>query len=294
MPQERSWTFLSRPVSPDGRSVAYWAPVNNGPVLHVRDVTGGGDRTVFTGAREMFGNTFAWSSDSAGLVVAIDNGCQEICGPQVKELWTVDVATGATERIASGKFWLPAAWDRGAKLVVAGVTGPGGYLVAHDVIDLRQQPYDVRSTEVRPAIVGRLAASSDARFLLLSADFGGTSSLSWWPLAEPQKRQDIAFDGATAEWRPGTSEIWWVGGRTPAGCGASPCVGTELKSFDVVTGRAATSRGSFGARLAGFRVDGSAAMTLDRSGGPESLIVVDVRTGQTARLPAGGLFVRLR
>jgi len=243
----------------------------------------------------MFGNTFAWSSDGAGLVVAIDNGCQEICpGPQVKELWTVDVATGATEKVASGKFWLPAVWDRGAKLIVAGVTGPGGYLVAHDVIDLRQQPYSVRSTEVRPAVIGRLMASSDARFVLLSVDSGATSSLSWWPLAEPQKRQDVAFDGATAEWRPGTSEIWWVGGRTPAGCGVSPCAGTELNSFDVVTSRTVTSRGSFGARLAGFRVDGSAAMTVDRSGGPESLIVVDVRTGQTARLFAGGPFVRLR
>jgi len=45
--------------------------------------------------------------------------------------------------------------------------------------------------------------------------------------------------------------------------------------------------------LAGFRIDGSAAMTLDRSGGPESIIVVDVRTGQPARLFAGGPFVRL-
>jgi hypothetical protein len=295
MPLERSWTFLSRTVSPDGRSIAYWTPVDNGPVLHVRDVASGGDRTVFTGAREMFGNTFAWSSDGTGLVVAIDNGCQELCPtPQIKELWTIDLATGATEKIASGKFWLPAVWDRTAKLVVAGVTGPGGYLVGHDVIDLRQQPYAIRSTEVRPAVIGRLAASSDARFVLLSADFGGTSALSWWPLAEPQKKQDVAFDGATAEWRPGTSEIWWVGGRTPAGCRISPCAGTELKSFDVLTGRTATSRGSFGSTIAGFRVDGSAAMTLDRSGGPESLIVVDVRTGQTARLPAGGPFVRLR
>src|SRR5438445_4825253 len=43
-PQGRSFTSVSRMVSPDGQSVAYWSPVRNGPVLHVGSVTGGADR----------------------------------------------------------------------------------------------------------------------------------------------------------------------------------------------------------------------------------------------------------
>jgi hypothetical protein len=298
MSQGRAWTFLSRTVSPDGRSVAYWAPVNAGAVLHVRSVTTGADRTVFTAGPDMSGNTFAWASDGTGLVVAIDNDCYEICGAQggrtIAELWTIDLASGASERIASGSFWLPVTWDRAANRVAAGVTGPGGYLTGYHVIDLSRQPYAVRGIGFQPTVIGRLEASSDARFVSLTVDSFTTATLSWWPLAEPEKRTDVTFDGAFAAWRPGTTEIWWAGGLSPRGCRTSPCQSTELSSVDIVTSARSSLRGTFGSALAGFRVDGSAAMTSDRSGGPESLIVVDVRTGQTARLPAGGPFIRLR
>jgi hypothetical protein len=298
MPQGRSWTSLSQTVSPDGRSIAYWAPVNDGPVLHVRPTDGGADRVVFTGAKGMYGNTFAWSSDGTGLAVAIDNGCQEICsvqsgGQPVFELWTVDLASNTSEKVASGFYLLPVTWDRAANLIAVGSTGPGGYLTGYHVVDLRQKPAVIRGIGFDPTVLGRLKASSDARFVLLSVDMGTSTSLSWWPLAEPQKRQDITQGGASADWRPGTSEIWWVGGRTPAGCRTSPCSGTELSSFDVVTAATRTLRGQFGATITGFRVDGSAAMTWQR-GAPESIVMVDLRAGQTARLPVGGPFVRLR
>jgi hypothetical protein len=297
MPQGRSWTSLSQTVSPDGRNIAYWAQVNDGPVLHVRPTDGSAHRVVFTGAKGMYGNAFAWSSDGTGLAVAIDNGCQEICGQQggqpVAELWTVDLATKASEKVASGYYWIPVTWDRAANLIAAGVTGPGGYLTGYHVVDVRQKPAVLRATAFNPTVLGRLKASSDARFVLLSVDLGTSTTLSWWPLAEPQKRQDIGQGGATAEWRPGTSEIWWVGGLSPPGCRVSPCSGTELSAFDVLTGATRTLRGQFGATITGFRVDGSAAMTWQR-GGPESILVVDLRAGQTARLPIGGPFVRLR
>ena len=305
-PQGRSFTFVSRIVSPDGRSVAYWSSVSNGAVLHVRAVTGGADRSIFTGRPEMNGNAFAWSSDGTGLVVALDNNCQEICGAQggqaVNELWTVEVASGTSEKVAEGKIWLPVTWDRGAKLVAAGVTGPGGYLSGYDVIDLHQKPYAVRSTEFRPAVMGSLSASADARFILSAvADSAGTK-LAWWPLADPDKRSTIDFDGATAVWRPGTTQVWWVGGLTPTGCRARPCSGTQLISFDVATGaRAVAFRGSVGAGLAGFRVDGSAAITASDTSAPGSnsgdLTFVELATGRTATLGITGIFagsVRLR
>lgn len=280
-PEGRSWTSLSNTVSPDGRLVAYWAPVTSGATLHVRGANAGVDRSPFTSAPGLSGNAYTWSSDGSGLVVAVDNDCQEIClvqgGKAIEELWTIDLATGASERIASGKFWLPVTWDRDAKVVAAGVTGPGGYLVGYDVIDLSQKPYAVSSTEFRPAVLGRLKPSSDARFVLLNG-YGG-SALSWWPLAAPQRLKDVhAFDGTTAEWRPGTSEIWWSSA-------------SGLVAMDVVSGAQRTMSGSFGA-LGGFRVDGTAAMTLQRA--PDALAVVDLTTGRIASLPVGGPFVRLR
>jgi len=294
----RSFTFLSRVVSPDGRLVAYWDPVDNGAVLSVRSVMGGSARAVLAGRPEMSGSAFAWSSDGTGLVVALDNNCFEFCsGRSAAELWTVDLASGATEKVAIGSFWIPVTWDRVAKLVAAGVTGPGGYLVAYDVIDLRQEPYPVRSTPFRPTVIGRLKASSDARYVLLAFDQGASSSLAWWPLAEPAKRTAVEFAASAAEWRPGTSEIWWVDGLTPPGCRTPPCRGTELVSFDVGTGaRRMAVRGDFGATLVGFRVDGSATITQGVAF-PRELVLVDMSTGQTASIPISGQFggaVRLR
>jgi hypothetical protein len=64
--------------------------------------------------------------------------------------------------------------------------------------------------------------------------------------------------------------------------------------FDVATGtRRSIPGGSLGGTLAGFRIDGTAAMTWQREA-PESLIVVDIATGRAARLPVGGPFVRVR
>ena len=294
--QARSFTFYSRVISPDGRSVAYWDPVANEAHLHVRPVLGGTDRVVLTARPEMKGNAFTWSSDGTGIVAALDNDCQELCpGPAVNELWTIDLPSGATERVASGSIWLPVTWDRGAKLIAAGVTGPGGYLVAYNVIDLNTQPYPVRRTPFTPPVLGRLKASSDARYVLLHT-MGSPDSLAWWPLAEPEKRSDVAFDGAAAEWRPATNEIWWSSGLTPAGCRTAPCAATDLVSFDVTTGAPRRmARGTVGPLLMGFRVDGSAAITAVPGG--STLIIVDVNSGSTATITVSGQLgetVRLR
>lgn len=186
--------------------------------------------------------------------------------------------------------------------MAAGVTGPGGHLVSYDLVDLHQQLYEVRSTEFRPTVIGRLSASSDARFILSSVMDASGVKLAWWPIAEPDKRATADFDGLAAEWRPGTTQIWWVGGLTPAGCRARPCSGTQLISFDVATGaRTLAFRGEVGAGLAGFRVDGSAAITASDTSAPGSnsgdLTFVEIATGRTAKVAITGVFagsVRLR
>jgi hypothetical protein len=302
-PKDRSFTFYSRVVSPDGRFVAYWDPVEGGPVLRVRSVLGGDARAVLTGPSGMSGNAFAWSSDSTGLVVAVDNNCFGVCGGTggtlAAELWTVDVGSGATEKIATGSIWLPVAWDRAAKLVAAGVTGEGGYLTGYDVVDLNLQPHPVRSITFRPTVIGRLKASGDARYVMLSVGIQGSpSSLAWWPIAQPEKRAPVQFDGLTAEWRPGTSEIWWMDGREPAGCVMEMCAGTELISFNVATGaRTVVQRGRFGSLLEGFRVDGSAAIISAHSTARTELTLIEIATGRMTNVRISGFLagaVRLR
>jgi len=290
-PKDRSFSSLSRVVSPDGRFVAYWDPIQSGPVLRVRSVLGGDARAVLTGRAGMSGNAFTWSSDSAGLVGALDNNCFGTCGgPLAAELWTVDLASGATEKIASGSIWLPVAWDRAAKLVAAGVTGEGGYLSGYDVIDLSHQPYAVHSTPFRPTVIGRLKASGDARHVFLSVSLERQpTSLAWWPIAEPEKRATVAFDGISAEWRPGTSEIWWLDGREPAGCMGELCAGTQLTSFNVTTGaRSVVLRGRFGALLEGFRVDGTAAIISASGSVRTELTLIEIATGRMTGVSIGG------
>jgi len=295
--QGRSFTMLSRVVSPDGRFVAYWARVNDGPVLHVRSVLGGEPRVMLTGRPEMSGNAFTWSSDSTGLVVALDNNCFGVCGATggnlVAELWTVEIAGAAAEKIATGSIWLPVAWDRAAKLVAAGVTGEGGYLSGYDVIDLNLQPHPVRSTPFRPTVFGRLKASGDARYVLLSVgNQGSPSSLAWWPIAQPEKRASVQYDGLSAEWRPGTSEIWWMDGREPAGCVGEICAGTQLTSFNVATGaRTVVLRGRFGSLLEAFRVDGSAAIISAHSTARTELTLIEIATGRMSDVSIGGFLL---
>jgi hypothetical protein len=269
------------------------------PVLRVRSVTGGDPRAVLSGRSGMSGNAFTWSSDSAGLVAGLDNGCQEICdGVLVAELWTVDLASGATGKIASGSIWVPIAWDRAAMLVAAGVTGPSGYLTGYDIVDLRQQSHPVRSTPFKPTVLGRLKASDDGRYVLLVAALeGGQSSLAWWPIAEPEKRSTVAFDGQSAEWRRGTSEIWWVGALDPAGCRNELCAGTQLISINVTTGARTVVQGCFGALLEGFRVDGTAAIIAASGSARTELTLFEIATGRMATVTISGNLegaVRLR
>ncbi len=156
-------------------------------------------------------------------------------------------------------------------------------------MDLRQQPYTVRSTAFRPTVPGRLKASSDAHYVLLSAAVeGGASSLAWWPIAEPEKRSTVEFDGMSAEWRPSTSEIWWVGGRQPAGCVSELCAGTQLTSLNVATGARVVREGRFGSLLESFRVDGSAAIIAASGSVRTELTLFEIATSRTAAVSING------
>lgn len=299
VPLDRSFVSLSRAVSPDGRFVAYWGPVRDGAVLRVRAVKDGSTRALFTAASEMSGGNFAWSSDGFGLVFALDNN---MFGPgggsALAEIWTLDLASGASRKIASrtdAAVWLPVAWDRTGNIVGAGLSGEGGYLFGFDLLDLSKDPPTQRTYPTSERSFGPFAfamrASPDARYVLAAQS---DQPISWWPVADPSKRSTIEYDGIRAEWRPGTSELWWVGGLSPAGCGAGTCTGAELVSFDVATGQRTVVRGRFGGHLLGFRIDGSAAITASlassfpEASGTMDVTIVDIATGRTEELRVSG------
>ena len=307
-------------VSPDGRSVAHWQRLpNGGDELQVYSIGAGTSRVALRTDADEIGAGIAWSSDGTGLVAGLvsDGPRPAIHASRLAEIWTIDVQTGAIEQIASrtdGYVWVPIAWDRGAKLVAAGVTQEG-VLSFYELIDLGRRsspacspetpcPYEIRNTPLPPGppayLITGLEASPDARYVLVATE--GRDTL-WWPLAEPEKRSDLrtqAVGMGTVHWRPGTTEIWWLGGLTPAGCGSSFCTGgSELISYDVATGaRTVRLRGEYGAYLSGFRVDGSAGITVSYGTWPVTRItVVDLTGGEAATVETGGVLgqmVRLR
>lgn len=93
----------------------------------------------------------------------------------------------------------------------------------------------------------------------------------------------------SAEWRPQTSEIWWVTRRDPAGCRIELCVGTQLTSLNVQTGeRTVAVEGRFGSLLEGFRVDGTAAITAASATVPTELTLVEIASGRIAAVSISG------
>jgi len=108
------------------------------------------------------------------------------------------------------------------------------------------------------------------------------------PIAQPEKRSTVEFDGLNAEWRPGTSEIWWVGGREPAGCVEGLCAGTKLTSLNVATGALTVRQGRFGSLLEAFRVDGSAAIVAASGSVRTELTLIEIATGRTAAVSING------
>jgi Tol biopolymer transport system component len=75
-------------LSPDGRSLAYLAPLDGVPNLWISALDGSSARAVTAESRPLTAPT--WTKDGAALLFLCDGG-----GDELHHLWRVDLATGA-------------------------------------------------------------------------------------------------------------------------------------------------------------------------------------------------------
>jgi hypothetical protein len=278
-------------VSIDGRWIAYWHPGEGSTLdrLYVAAAAGGSPtRSLMTVQPEQKGGPIAWSSDGTGLVVAVDSGHVR-SGNHRSELHTVDLVTAAPQLLfttGNGASWHPLGWDRAGLVVGAGMT-KSGFLDSYAAISLKgQRPAMTNWGKSSSEIISRNAiASSDARYV---AAIGRGNQVYWWPFADGTRtnlaQREVHSSGLA--WKPGTSQIGWVGGPIWSGCTlTSPpiCGGSEIVLLDVATGRrTVAARINSNLSLEHFRDDGSAAML--RVYQSNDVAVIDLATGRTEQV----------
>lgn len=242
--------------SPTGDRIAYVASAPSAPMIHVRTLADGADRTIVSGlAPTDRVNRLAWSSDGTGLLVATGSGSDTGPGTEAT-LQTADLSGGLPTLVAKrndGRVYAPIAWDRAANLVAAAETGAGGFASAYLTFDLSQTPPRAKSVPI-PGRVGIPQASTDAKYAL-AADFD-SNQVRYWPLADYGAGKTAGQTTGGAQWQPGSHRIGIVNGDAfqlfQVDDGTTATVFRGLK-----TGTATQP----GAAFWTFRVDGSAVVT---------------------------------
>jgi len=285
-------------VSPDGRRLAYWTAIvdpNGGPSpleLHLLDLAPGArPRTLVTLTPEfgeVVGESVVWSNDGTGLVIGMGSSPLRCgadapsCPPKYSALYLLETAGGKPREIASmrGNSIVPVAWDRQSRLVAAFELEPGeGRVLAYDLIDesgglVRAQMIIGTSGTVT------VAASYDAKQVLVHEYSSPGQVLHVWPLASPERAVVLSPRGeqilAPARWRPGTAEIGVL-------------FDDRLELWDATGARRrvplpALQPSAGGFRPFFFRLDGNAAF-VGRYGPTPSYVAVELASGRTAVIP---------
>lgn len=276
-------------VSADGRRIAFWrtGPQFSPPfALLVREVSGG-ERTIVTLGADRRGGHIVWSNDGNGLLY--EHRAVSVTGvppppppPDSSQLVAYDlVASQGTPLARPNAFseLRPVAWDRGAQLAAAVLTGDGGFTREYAIWDMRQPTAAPRVTTLPAAFIAMTVnASSDGKFVL-GIEAEGNVTVRWWPATDGAAAQALQTDGGrrAVHWRPASAHLAWLSG---AG---------ELTLHDVRTGArtvAATSQDFAGRTIIAFRPDGSAAITAAQVA--TELRVVEIATGRSAPLVIEG------
>jgi hypothetical protein len=274
-------------VAPNGRRVAYIVDKK----IHVLEVAANAQpRIVFDpSAGRAVGEyhaSFAWSSDSTGLVVAMSAPSQITgadVGPEYSALILVDVSGGSPrEIIRLGGNLSPLSWDRQGRLVAAA----SGSLQMFTFYAIREDG-TVQVTADLENARQPVKASPDAK-LVFDRDVSPLFSpdvLRLWPVASPAQVTELGSFGSgpilAAEWRPGTTEIGVL-------------FSDRLELWDMSGAHRRVPLPPFPQtsavwRSLWFRVDGSAAfIAVAIEGRPEMYSVsVDLATGRGAVLSSG-------
>ncbi|MBI3522726.1 MAG: hypothetical protein HY071_06435 [Chloroflexi bacterium] len=270
-------------VSPDGRRAAYFADGPSGPsgsTLYLVDGTKPTERQLLLSlGDEIPAARPLWSGDGTGIVFSVlDKGANQGVRPQYSALRTFDLATRAVTEIArlsGGASYSAVGWDRATSTLAALEARYAEPALTYTVFGLTGR----RSFAVEGAY--SMVASPDAKEVAgvrCEATLG--CSLWRWPLATfDARREQKVGDRQTLGligFRPGTSELALL-----VGDAAARIDRIELWSSrggrtvqNVVDGRPPDS--------AFFRADGRALIVAGR---PDEVVVIDVASGVSARLP---------
>lgn len=216
-------------VSPDGRSIAFWAPAGVRTQLRVMPAIGGPERTIVTLPSGERGETFAWSTTGTGLAFGVDANTILHGGidppPAFSAIRTVDLRTGETrELVRRDETRLrPFGWVRERKLVVAAEFGGLGrttaYLrVAEDGAISRDAFGTSASADCTHVTALRLDTEATTVMAIQPqtcstgpATLAGSSLVRVWPIDQGPAQAEILDLGPVllidAVFRPGTREV---------------------------------------------------------------------------------------
>jgi hypothetical protein len=218
-------------VSPDGRDIAYWG----GPdarelwIAPARAFQGGRILLTLTDER---GTGIVWSPDGESLMFAAASttfGPGPLAAPTYTALRVITFVgppdPRELARIDTGQVVRPLAWDGsrgiGAAQEGAGQKGPGRYIVVanHTIVTGGTKDSNIRFVDLPDALepsvaIGRLQASSDARFVMARWHYSDRDLVRFWPIEgldmgllrelAPERAGDSISDAA---WRPRSLEI---------------------------------------------------------------------------------------
>jgi len=158
-------------LSPDGRLIAF-ASARDGGGLFVMGATGESPRRLTdTGADP------AWSPDGRRLVFATEQIINPFTRQTMSELWTVDVESGAAERLFAGDAVQPSWSPSGARIAYWRIEANG----QRDLFTIAADGSDPIAATSDSATDWSPVWSPDGRWLYFSSDRGG--SMGIWRIA---------------------------------------------------------------------------------------------------------------
>jgi len=161
--------------SPDGQSIAFRSDRDGGGIF-LMGATGESPRRLTD-----FGFDPAWSPDGETIVFAGEMIFDPTSRLTVSPLWTVDVATGRTERIFEGDAVQPRWSPSGERIAFWRIWDSGGQ---RDLMTIKADGSDPRRLTSDSPLDWNPVWSADGRFIFFGSDRGGNADIWRIPVDE--------------------------------------------------------------------------------------------------------------